>query len=234
MAGKYAPLQASLAALPRTKKSVTLSFKKLEDILEARLPKSASDYPEWWANQSHGPQAASWMGAGFVVDTVNLARRQVTFRRGVKSARSKQGKTTTKRAKTTVKTISVELLLKAGFAKAADWQLEDDRISLNKDATTKPAVYAHVVDGKVVYIGSATIGLKKRMNNNMKPGRTQSTSIRINKLIRDQLADGRDVWVIAVSPDLGEWNGLPVDMVLGIEGGLIKRYKPPWNKQGAK
>ena len=81
-------------------------------------------------------------------------------------------------------------------------------------------------------IGSATRGLKKRLYFYQRPGVTQQTSIRINALIKEELAAGRKVWVIAAFPDPTGWNGLPVDTVTGLEAGLLRRLAPPWNKRG--
>ena len=45
---KYAPLQEHLKALPASKKGVTLRFEEIEKLIKAKLPKSASEYQEWW------------------------------------------------------------------------------------------------------------------------------------------------------------------------------------------
>ena len=72
---KYAPLQEHLKALPASKKGVTLRFEEIEKLIKAKLPKSASEYQEWWANQSYGSQAPAWLGAGFVVESVDVGRK---------------------------------------------------------------------------------------------------------------------------------------------------------------
>lgn len=84
----------------------------------------------------------------------------------------------------------------------------------------------------VYYIGTATMGLRKRMYSYSKPGKSQKTSIRINGLIKDELEAGNIVELIAAFPDPTTWNGLPVDQVTGLEAGLIKKFAPPWNKRG--
>lgn len=79
---KYDPLKAYLQAIPQSKRSVAMSFSQIEDLLGDNLPQSAFKYAAWWANQSYGSQAPSWLDAGFIVDEVNLQRRQITFVRG--------------------------------------------------------------------------------------------------------------------------------------------------------
>jgi len=74
---KYAPLGEHLAALTGTKREITMSFAQLEQLLGFKLPKSATDYRAWWANQadtSNRAQAAAWMSVGWKVDQVTLKR----------------------------------------------------------------------------------------------------------------------------------------------------------------
>lgn len=124
------------------------------------------------------------------------------------------------------------VLLEAGFRKVGDWQLEGGKIALAGDIPKEPAVYAHVIDGHVYYIGSATMGLKKRLYFYAKPGVSQRTSLRVNALIADALAAGKRAWVLAAFPEASVWNSLPVCFVTGLEAGLVKELRPPWNKRG--
>ena len=74
MSAKYEPLELHLRALPSTTATVSMTFKEIESIIGATLPRSAYQYREWWSNQkdtSNRPQAKSWIGAGFTVDTVH-------------------------------------------------------------------------------------------------------------------------------------------------------------------
>ena len=78
---KYDPLNAYLSALKGT--SCALTFDAIEAIIDAPLPQSATEYREWWSNESRSPtghdQALSWTAAGWRVDTVRLHARQVRF-----------------------------------------------------------------------------------------------------------------------------------------------------------
>jgi len=83
---KYEPLGDYLSERPSMQSEVSLSFAEIEDIIGARLPKSAYSYREWWANQadvSTRSQAKAWLNAGFEVATVQQHRDSgsVYFRR---------------------------------------------------------------------------------------------------------------------------------------------------------
>ena len=229
---KYAPLQAYLKELPASKKSVTLRFQEIEKIIKAKLPKSAFEYEEWWANQSYGSQAPSWFGAGFVRDSVDLDRTLVRFRRNGAAPKEKNPARKTRAERMNREAVHHGVLLKAGFKKFGYWELENKRIHLVGDIPTEAGVYAHVVNGKIYYVGVATMGLKKRLYFYGKPGSTQRTSIRVNGLIKEELKAGRTVGLIAAFPGPTSWSGLPVDTVTGLESGLVKKFSPPWNKRG--
>jgi hypothetical protein len=77
--GKYAPLRRYLSRVDE--ESVTLSFARVEEILGARLPASATTHSAWWGNETKRThvQARAWMNAGWRVTRVNLERASVTF-----------------------------------------------------------------------------------------------------------------------------------------------------------
>lgn len=230
---KYSPLQDYLRELPTSEKEVTLRFAEIEKIIGAKLPESAFTYREWWANQKGGSRAPHWQAAGFIVDTVDMKRNLAYFRRDKVVPRAKKKPQTKQRKQGTKnKPIDAKLLLDAGFKRYGRWEFEGEHIHLVGDIPTDPGVYAHVVDGKVYYVGVATMGLKKRLYFYAKPGSTQRTSIRVNGLIKEELKAGRTVELIAAFPEPTSWNGLPVDTVTGLESGLVKKFSPPWNKRG--
>lgn len=228
---KYGPLKEYLSGLPKAKTDVTLRFAQIEEIIGATLPKSAFEYPAWWANQSHNVQAPAWLTAGFVVDAVDFGRRTVRFRRGTKTSKPRQTETSQpRRAKID---LSATMLIKAGFHTCGHWELKPGGgIHFIGDIPKEPGAYGHAVDGMVMYIGVATMGLKKRIRFYGKPGSTQRTSLRVNDLIAKELAKNRTVELLVVVPGANDWNGLPVDIASGLENGLIKKYMPPWNKRG--
>lgn len=228
---KYEPLKQYLSGLPKAKADVTLRFADIEKIIWARLPRSALEYQAWWGNQAYGVQAPAWTDAGFVVDYVDLGRKIVRFRRGTKTSKPRQRKAPQPRR------VKIDLpataLTKAGFHSCGHWELRPGGgIHFIGDIPKDPGAYAQAVDGVVMYIGVATMGLKKRIYFYGKPGSTQRTSVRVNDLIAKELAKSRKVELLVVVPGATEWNGLPVDIASGLEHGLIRKYLPPWNKRG--
>jgi hypothetical protein len=80
---KYDPLRDFLSSLPSLQIDITLSFQKIEEIINFSLPPSAYEYPAWWANEQRGRHvnAFAWLDAGWKVDTVNRKEKWVRFRR---------------------------------------------------------------------------------------------------------------------------------------------------------
>ena len=78
---KYDALEDHLSSLAADEWNAT--FAEIERILGFGLPASAGKYPAWWANQagSGHSQSHSWQQAGWQTCDLNLARRQVCFRR---------------------------------------------------------------------------------------------------------------------------------------------------------
>jgi hypothetical protein len=229
---KYAALGEHLRGLATTKAEATLRFAEIERMIGATLPKSARTYREWWANQDGGSRAPHWRAAGFEIENVDFARELVRFRRIV-------GATTVPKQAKAKKTASRpdaphrDVLLRAGFREIGAWTLEKDALVLGGDVPAQSATYAVVVNKYVQYVGSSTgRGLKRRMYFYGKPGKGQRTSLRINALIKEKLLAGDTVELIAAFPPPTVWNGLPVDVVMGLELGLIKKFCPPWNKRG--
>lgn len=71
---KYEPLETFLKSLPKETNEITVSFKKIEELIGSPLPASAKSYKAWWANQtdtSNRPQAQAWESAGFKVESVH-------------------------------------------------------------------------------------------------------------------------------------------------------------------
>jgi len=86
MQSKYEALQIFLQGKYLSTKHISLSFYQLEEVMGSKLPKSAYEYRQWWANQTDSnarPQAKAWLSAKYEVETVqqNLKSGSVTFRR---------------------------------------------------------------------------------------------------------------------------------------------------------
>jgi predicted transcriptional regulator len=81
-ASRYAPLADWLYGYPTNEERTTFSFTQIERIIGGSLPDSARDNRSWWSNDSAGhTQSRLWLGAGWRVDEVDLAREKVTFTR---------------------------------------------------------------------------------------------------------------------------------------------------------
>lgn len=77
---KYEPLPRFLMQSERP--VYRLSFSEIERILGFKLPKSAYEHEAWWSNNSNGhSHARAWVTRGWRSEEVDLARREVTFRR---------------------------------------------------------------------------------------------------------------------------------------------------------
>lgn len=129
--------------------------------------------------------------------------------------------------------LSVEALVGGGFALSSRWILSDAG-ELTTDCSLPKAagVYAFAREGKALYVGVATMGLAKRLRFYAKPGLTQRTSRRLNRLIKEELRTRPALDIYTAMPADLEWNGLPVHGSAGLELGLIKAYALPWNKRG--
>jgi hypothetical protein len=120
-----------------------------------------------------------------------------------------------------------------GFVRLGLWQPEGiDGIRLDGAVPSKPGVYAFAVNDEVVYVGVSERNLRRRLYFYSKPGPRQKTSIRIKKLIREELAQGRSVSAYIVHPEGSEWNGINLPMDTAVEAGLIRAIQPIWNKMG--
>lgn len=66
MAGKYSPLGHYLKNQPKEKIKISLTFGKIEEIINTKLPKSAIDYSARWSNEVEGShvQSHAWLNAG--------------------------------------------------------------------------------------------------------------------------------------------------------------------------
>ena len=80
---KYRPLYEHLSGLPPAKRRLVMTFGEIERLLSAKLPPSAHNYREWWANESSPDtshvQARAWMAAGWLVSEVRRIEGRVVF-----------------------------------------------------------------------------------------------------------------------------------------------------------
>jgi len=81
MADKYTPLEKYLRDLPTSQEELTLTFERIEQILNDSLPLQAREPGPWWGNQKQGThvEVNAWMDAGWMVETVDLREKWVRF-----------------------------------------------------------------------------------------------------------------------------------------------------------
>ena len=80
--GVYSQLYAWLMGQPADLNHIPATFQQIEAILGRTLPRSASQRPQWWENNStQHSHASAWLEAGFLTEQVSIANRTLTFRR---------------------------------------------------------------------------------------------------------------------------------------------------------
>jgi hypothetical protein len=104
---------------------------------------------------------------------------------------------------------------------------------LERAVPKEQGVYVFVQRGVAMYVGVATMGLSKRIYFYMRPGPRQLTSIRLKAKILEELQLGEPIEIYTATPQDLIWNGLPVHGSAGLELGLIKNYRLPWNVRSA-
>ena len=87
MAGKYVPLENYLRSLPASQREVMLSFEKIEEILNTKLPSSAYEDRRWWdhATEANHVSLRAWSNAGWKIESVDVNRKRVKLVRVVLS-----------------------------------------------------------------------------------------------------------------------------------------------------
>jgi hypothetical protein len=80
---KYSQLASFLEN--QTSNRVQLSFSDIEEQIRDKLPSSAREHREWWANEAASDtrhrQCRAWQGAGWKVESADMAKELVVFRR---------------------------------------------------------------------------------------------------------------------------------------------------------
>jgi DNA-binding transcriptional regulator YiaG len=78
---KYYPLFEHLHHSKQ--EAVTLTFTRIEALMDSPLPTSAFNKKNWWSNRdsSSALQAGAWISAGYKINSVDLAQQIVTFRK---------------------------------------------------------------------------------------------------------------------------------------------------------
>lgn len=137
-------------------------------------------------------------------------------------------------AKTAIELWPLERLLASGFVLVGECESRGlEAFAFSASAPPIAGVYAFAVDGLVHYVGLSRSGLQTTMGQYVYGHAKQLTRARVKCLILECLAEGRKVSLAVAHPPPLEWNGLPVEGAPGLEAGLIRLIRPPWNVQGA-
>jgi len=131
---------------------------------------------------------------------------------------------------------SVDQLLAGGFVHIGVWQAGQNGLMEfhgTNPVSCKPGIYAYAVGHEVLYVGSAQRGLDRRFRH-YESSKNLRTASRIRAAVLERLSHGTDVDIYVIVPEEPLWlNGvLPVDPIAGLEEGLIRTFKPKWNRRG--
>lgn len=123
-------------------------------------------------------------------------------------------------------------LIDIGFQKVGEWGIIGENLSpkLSDLADSSNILYAFISDGEALYVGKTTQTLQKRLYGYKKPGPTQFTNIKGNKLLKELLKAGKSVDIYAL-PDNGlhHFGVFHLNLAAGLEDSIIKTLKPKWN-----
>lgn len=123
-------------------------------------------------------------------------------------------------------------LIDIGFRKVGEWEIISENINPNLSdlADSSNILYAFISDGEALYVGKTTHTLHRRLYGYNKPGLTQFTNIKGNKLLKKLLAEGKSVDIYAL-PDNGlhHFGAFHLNLAAGLEDSIIKTLKPKWN-----
>jgi len=101
---------------------------------------------------------------------------------------------------------------------------------------TEPGVYAFVANDEICYVGKTHDRLRRRLRKYINPNNTGLTSSRFRRRINEALHAGKEVKVFFISPDehTVPWKGLSLNVIAGLEEGLIQDLQPVWNSHGIR
>jgi hypothetical protein len=119
-----------------------------------------------------------------------------------------------------------------GFVHTGRWALNPEGVLVFAgNAPKQPGVYIFVQAGTARYVGVASRNLAQRLYMYGRPGSSQRTNIRLNGVLRNELANGEIIDVYVASPPDLEWNGWKVSGAEGLEAAII-RFRLSWNRRG--
>jgi hypothetical protein len=129
----------------------------------------------------------------------------------------------------------MQKLLEIGFVPTGNWSIAANQIQpelvCHQQATN--LIYCFVVNAVPVYFGITRNALSIRMYQYANPGKSQSTNIRINELIKNELQAQSTVEIFTfIDKGLLKFGDFAINLSLGLEETLISRYNTSWNVRG--
>lgn len=80
--GSYDRLQRWLEAEREKQADIKITFRSIEELLGEALPPSAGEHRSWWENDYiNNAHSLAWLRAGWLIEDVDLAAREVIFHR---------------------------------------------------------------------------------------------------------------------------------------------------------
>lgn len=134
---------------------------------------------------------------------------------------------------------TLENLVEIGFNHVGEWYLNiDNLLDYNLiDDGSKELLYSFVqIDGnekKIIYIGKTIKSLTNRMKGYKKPGNSQNTNIRLNKVINEFLLSNHKILIYVFKNDKNiMYKDVKINLAAGLEDVLINMFKPKFNLHG--
>ena len=126
----------------------------------------------------------------------------------------------------------VRHLIGIGFQRVGQWELADGVLVCKLEALqkNKNVLYAFVSGETVLYVGKSVRTLQNRLKGYQKPGPTQRTNQRNNRLIREMLEGGSEVRIFAWADD-GRlaYGPFHINLAAGLEDSIVGVLRPGWN-----
>jgi excinuclease UvrABC nuclease subunit len=129
-------------------------------------------------------------------------------------------------------------LITWGFIRSGTWRRDaGSPPRCEGDIPKEPGVYVFVESGHIRYVGAAKKCIRSRMDSYQRRQRDRSSSRPVHRALAKAVTATNVVEVytrvIATAIQVGP-DGLPVDHLVGLEAGLIEKFKPEWNRRGRK
>jgi hypothetical protein len=127
-------------------------------------------------------------------------------------------------------------LVAAGFKKEpVTWSTDAaGKLHLIGEIPKAAGVYLFVVGVSVRYVGKTDSALHSRMRSYVRGVQRSLRQRAVHKGIKAEICKGETVDLYTFTftgagQRFGNWNGLPIDRLVGLESGLIEKLNPCWN-----